>query len=424
SRRHSGYGRRRTTTTPTTTNAIAPSPTIASQYPSVVGEFCNAGRFDGNAVVESASSTYFQFSNRLSASAWIYPTAYPSSDLYSILSNDVNYEFHLNPSGRLFWWWQASDLTSAATIPLNTWTHIAITLDSTAANRRQRIYINGVQDTNTNNWTGTLATNTCPFYIGGDIGTNSGCALISARNFRGLIDEAKIYDYELTAAEVQADMNLGRLCGVSNFDHIQIEHDGTASTCAPETVTVKACMNASCTSLYPGTVTVRLSPTGWTPSDILTINGGVATATLSNTAISEPSLTLGTTSVSPSAASATRCFNGETETCTLSVASTDCSFDAAEVNANPQSHIFTKLAGTSFNLDVLAVGTPATSVDTTKNTTVSVDLVDTSSVACSASSTALNTAQSVTLVSGRRTVTMSCASAAPSAQVRIRIGAS
>jgi uncharacterized repeat protein (TIGR01451 family) len=418
-------GHRRTTATPTTTNTIAPNPTIAAQHASVVGGFCNAGHFDGNAVVESASSTYFQFTNRLSASAWIYPTAYPTggSDLYSILSNDVNYEFHLDPGGHLYWWWQASNMTSAATIPLNTWTHIAITLDSTAANHRQRIYINGVQDANTNNWTGTLANNTCPFYIGGDIGTGTGCALLPARNFHGNIDEAKIYDYELTAAEVQADMNLGRLCGASSFDHIQIEHDGTASTCAPKTVTVKACMNASCSSLYPGTVTVHLSPTGWTPSDILTINGGVATATLSNAAISAPSLTLGTTSVSPNPANTTRCFNGATETCTLSVGSTACSFDVAEVGANPQTHLYTKLAGIAFNVDVLAVGSPSTSVDITKNSTVSVDLVDTSSTACSATSTALNTAQPVTLVAGRRTISMSCATVAPSVQVRIRIGA-
>ncbi|MDO8988724.1 MAG: LamG-like jellyroll fold domain-containing protein [Sideroxyarcus sp.] len=417
-------GRRRTTTTPTTTNTVAPSPTIASEHPSVVGGFCNAGSFDGRAVVESASSPYFQFTNRLSASAWIYPTAYPTggSDLYSILSNDVNYEFHLNQQGRLYWWWNSSTLTSAAIIPTNQWTHIAITFDSTPGNRRQRIYINGVEDVNTNNWTGTLATNACPFYIGGDIATGSGCGLLPARNFHGMIDEAKIYDYELTAAEVQADMNLGRLCGASTFDHIQIEHDGTASTCAPKTVTVKACMNASCSSLYPGTVTVHLSPNGWTPSDILTINGGVATATLNNSAISAPTLTLGTTSVSPNPAGATRCFNGATETCTLSVGATDCSFDAVEVGANPQTHLYTKLAGTAFNLDVVAVGTPATTVDTTKNTTVSVDLVDTSSAACSSTSTALNTAQSVTLAAGRRTVSMTCAAVAPSAQVRIRIG--
>ena len=64
-------------------------------------------------------------------------------------------------------------------------------------------------------------------------------------------------------------------------------------------------MNASCSSLYPGTVTVHLSPTGWIPGDILTINGGVATATLNNSSISAPSVTLGTTSVTPTPANVT-----------------------------------------------------------------------------------------------------------------------
>ncbi len=427
-------GQRLTTTVPTTTNTIAPNPTIASQHASVQGGFCNAGRFDGNAVVQSASSTYFQFTNQLSASAWIYPTAYPAgaSDLYSILSNDTNYEFHLDPGGHLYWWWQAANLTSASVIPLNAWTHVAITFDSTAANRRQRIYINGVLDANTNNWSGTLAKNACPFYIGGDISTSSPqtnpptCNLLPVRNFHGNIDEAKIYDYELTSAEVQADMNLGRLCGASSFDHIQIEHDGTASTCYPKTVTVKACMNASCSSLYPGTVTVHLSPTGWTPSDIVTINGGVATATLSNSVLTGgTNVTLGTTSVSPTPANTTTCFNGATASCTLVVppsAATSCGFDAAEVGANPQSHLYTKLVGTAFNVDVLAVGSPPTTVDTTKNSTVSVDLVDTSGAACTGSSTALNTAQAVNLVAGRRTVSMSSATACPNARVRIRVG--
>ena len=126
------HGRRRTTSTPTNTNAVTPVPTIQSQYSSVVGGFCNAGRFDGTAVVESADSPLFDYTTMLSASAWIYPTAYPTSDLYSILSNDVNYEFHLNPSGKLFWWWNAATLTSAASIPLNQWTHIAITFSSAA----------------------------------------------------------------------------------------------------------------------------------------------------------------------------------------------------------------------------------------------------------------------------------------------------
>lgn len=424
-------GHRRTVTAPTTTNtfapgpAPAPAPTIASLYPAVKNGFCNAGKFDGNAVVESASSTFFQFTNTLSASAWIYPTAYPAAGgLYSILSNDTNYEFHLNSTGHLNWWWGggARELTSAAIIPLNQWTHIAITMNSSlGATSRQRIYINGVADAATNNWSGTLTSNACPFYIGGDISTNSGCALMPARNFRGMIDEAKIYDYELTAAEVQADMTLGRMCTSSGtFDHIRIEHDGSASTCAPKTVTLKACMDAACTSLYTGAITLTLSPPGWTPTDTVTFSGGVTTATLSQASIAAPSITLNATGISPAPAGITRCFNGATETCTLSVANTSCGYDAAEVGANPQSHIYTKLAGVPFNVDILAVGVPATTVDTTNTRTVSVDLVDTSAAPCDGTSPALNAAQNVKLVSGRKTATMTCATPASSVQVRIR----
>lgn len=415
-------GRRRQTAT-TTTNAVAPNPTIASQYPSVSGGFCNAGRFDGNALVESASSTYFQFSRVMSASAWIYPTAYPTSDLYSILSNDVNYEFHLDTNGRLFWWWDYSTLTSATRIPLNQWTHVAITLDSTAANRRQRIYINGVQDANTNNWSGTLRTNNCPFYVGGDIGTNSGCALISARNFRGMIDEASIYDYEMTAAEVQAAMRLGRQCS-GTFHHIEIVHDGSASVCTSKTVTLKACLDAACTVLYPGAVSVQLSPTGWTPGDTINFSGGVATATLANSAISAPSITIGTVSVTPAPSGTTTCYDGNTQNCTLAVVSSSCLADAVEVGANPYTNLYTKLAATAFDIDVLAISAGA--VNTLYTGTMNADLVD-ADTGCTAGSTALNTAQAVTFVAanrGRKTVSMTSPVAHRKAQVRLRIGSS
>lgn len=378
-------GHRRTTATPTTTNAVSPSPTIAAQYSSVVGDFCNAGNFDGNAVVESASSPYFQFQQTLSASAWIYPTELPSgNNIYSILSNDTNYEFHLDSSGHLYWWWYYSTLTSSKSIPLNHWTHIAITFDSSLGSKsRQIIYINGVPDTNTNNWSGTLNPNACPFYIGGDIATSNppgkSCDLIQQRNFHGKIDEAKIYDYELSAAEVNADMTLGRLCNGA-FDHIEIDHDGSASFCTQKTVTLKACLDVNCTALYTDQVTVKLSPSGWLPGDTVTFDGGVTTATLNNTSISPPSLTLGAVSMSPTANNKTRCFNGATETCTLSVpsaANTTCLFDAVEPGAQPHTHLYTKLAGKDFNVDLLALNKGNTSlVDTGYTGTVSYDLVD------------------------------------------------
>lgn len=415
------HGRRVATTTPTTTNTIAPNPTIASQYASVVGGFCNAARFDGRGVVEVPNNALFNYTTKLSASAWIYPTAYPS-EYSSILSNDQNYEFHLSPSGNLYWWWGGPSLTSAGIIPLNQWTHIAITFDSTAAVRRQRIYINGVLDANTNNWQGTLTTNPCNFYIGGDVTTGS-CALIPARNFRGSIDEVKLYTYELGSAEVQADMTLGRNCS-GTYDHIQIEHDGSGSICTPKAVTVKACLNASCSTLYPGNVTVSLSPTGWVGGDTVTLANGIGTRSLSRGTAG--AVNLGTTSTAPIATNPTRCFNGGTETCTVNFASASCLFDAVEPAAAPKSRLFTKMAGANFNVDLLAL-TGSASVNTAYTGPVTYDLVDSSSVTCPATGSGLNTATSVTFASGdsgRKQVVFNYTQAAANVRVRMKSGAS
>jgi MSHA biogenesis protein MshQ len=127
--------------------------------------------------------------------------------------------------------------------------------------------------------------------------------------------------------------------------------------------------------------------------------------------------------VSPTPANITRCFNGATETCTLNVATTACTFDAVEVGANPQTHLYTKLAGTAFNVDVLALSTPTT-INSNYVGAVTVDLVDTSTVACP-NGAALNTPQTFSFVAadhGRKTLAMTCANAAPNTQVRIKVG--
>jgi uncharacterized repeat protein (TIGR01451 family) len=416
------HGRRLTSSSPTTTNVIDPLPTIDSQHPSVVGNFCNSGFFDGRAIVEVADSPLFDYTTQLSASAWIYPTAYPPSELYSILSNDVNYEFHINSAGRLYWWWNASTLTSNASIPLNQWTHIAITFDSSAGVRRQRIYINGVQDSATNNWQGTLAANNCNFYIGGDVATGAACSILPARNFRGRIDEVKLYGFELNAAEVVADMTLGRSCS-GTFDHVRIEHDGNGSICTPEKVTLKACFNADCTVLYPGAVTVNLSPSGWVGGNTFTFSGGIASRQLG---VGTPgNVTLGTPSVVPAPAGTTRCFNGISETCTLNFAAASCNFDAVETGAAPQTPIFTKLANTPFALDVLAL-LDATTLNTGYDGTVAVDLVDSSAATCP-TGPGLTAAQNISFVAadlGRRNVAFAPNFAAPNVRVRATLGAS
>lgn len=99
------HGFRRIITAPTAVNLIAPNPTIHGQNAAVTGQFCNAAQFDGRAVLEVPADAQFDYTNEFSASAWIFATAAPGGGgLYSVLSNDQNYEFHLDSNRRLFWW--------------------------------------------------------------------------------------------------------------------------------------------------------------------------------------------------------------------------------------------------------------------------------------------------------------------------------
>jgi len=410
------HGRRMATTASTGTNVVTPDPTIESQFASVDGSFCNAGSFDGGGVVMVPGDSRFDYSTKLSATAWIYPTARPSSDLYSILSNDKNYEFHINPSGKLYWWWNSSNLTSASTIPLNKWTHVAITFDSVSG--RQYIYINGVRDGNTGSWKGTLQPNGCNFYIGGDVSTSAGCPFMPARNFRGKIDEVKLYNYELSQAEVQADMTLGRSCSGA-FDHLRVIHDGTASICNPESVEVLACLDVDCTKLYPGTVTARLTPGG----SAFTFSGGATSTQISSATAGN--VAIGYNSINPMPSNGLRCFNGATENCIMNFASASCGFDAVEKGALPKTPIYTKLANTAFKLDVLALSESGT-VNTAYTGTVAVDLVDTSGSSCPTGA-GLNTAQNLVFAAadkGRKEIELTYAAAAKNVRVRVKVGSS
>ena len=307
------HGFRRAIVAGTSTNFVVPNPTIHGQHAAVSGQFCNASQFDGGAVLEVPANPLFDYTTEFSASAWIFPTATPS-DLASVLSNDQNYEFHLNSARRLFWWWGGGDreLTSNTRIALNQWTHVAITFRSVAGSARQRIYINGVLDSATNDWEGTLAPNGCNFYIGGDVNTG-GCDLIPGRAFRGSIDEVKLYNYELTATEVNNDRTIGRNCATA-VTRYRIEHDGDAHSCAAESITIRACANADCSSLSnAGAAGVVVAGGNSVPFSIPVGQSSTSVSLLVPTTTGGPNpeaVRLGLGSVTPVPALITSCRNG------------------------------------------------------------------------------------------------------------------
>jgi hypothetical protein len=232
----------------------------SSNIAKTVGEnsTCKYAIMDGESYGQVDDSGHLN-SEELAVSAWVYPTSYPndandtngSGTLMAISSKDENYEFHINANGRLYWWWQnenstSRSLTSTNTVPLNAWSHVAISYQA----GEQKMYINGVLE-NSSSWNEIPKQSTCDYYVGADVGTpNAGetCEVIPARTFIGELDEVRIYGRYLSESEIEADMNLLRACGlVSEVDHYRITHPQNNLSCAATSVTVEACNDESCT---------------------------------------------------------------------------------------------------------------------------------------------------------------------------------
>ncbi|MCG2584554.1 DUF6701 domain-containing protein [Massilia sp. TS11] len=206
------------------------------------------------------------------------------------------------------------------------------------------------------------------------------------------------------------------------LNHVRILNDGSGLTCQPKTITLKACADAACSTLYLGSTTVNLSTTGGTwSSNPVTFSGGQGTVTLTNT--SATSVTIGGTVTSPVITpSAAICYNGATAgACTINFSSNACSFDVVETGKGPGTPIYTKVAGKSFTLDVL--GLNAGVLNTGSTASVQVQLVNgTASGTCGTTAiTPLSGA--INLASGRRTFTFTVYDAYQDVRAKVVSGA-
>jgi MSHA biogenesis protein MshQ len=187
-------------------------PDTSNAIPAIAGDpgTCNYGVFDQiDDLASVADDNLLDIENSLTVTTWIYTFSHPGADLKTILSKDTNYEFHLNTSGQIFWWWGggARSLTSTTVIPLNEWHHIAIVYDGDGAGSGVgTIYIDGVAEATTaQDNVGTLFTNANPLEIAAD-------QAFAGRNFDGWIDEVRIYESVLSAAQVGVVMNETQPC--------------------------------------------------------------------------------------------------------------------------------------------------------------------------------------------------------------------
>jgi hypothetical protein len=176
--------------------------TISGATRSAAGRFGGALSFDGvNDLVTVADANSLDLTNGMTLEAWVRPTVItgwrtvllkerPGGLAYALYSNaDSN-----RPSVHSFIGSTEFDTRGTAQVAANTWTHIAAVYDGL----NLRLYINGVQ-VGTRALTGSMAVSTGALRIGGN--------QIWPEWFSGLIDEVRVYNRGLSAAEVTADMN-------------------------------------------------------------------------------------------------------------------------------------------------------------------------------------------------------------------------
>jgi hypothetical protein len=162
--------------------------------------------------------------------------------------------------------------TGANDLPLNAWAHLATTYDGTS----QRLYVNGALANDAVPLSGTLLAGTLPLFIGG--GT-----IYDLRQFRGKIDEVRIYNRALSQTEILNDMvgaATPTLTSVSPTTGVQ----GTA---VPVTLTgtnfvAGATVGVSNPGITVGSVTV-VSATQITATFTIAANAAVGTANVTVT---------------------------------------------------------------------------------------------------------------------------------------------
>lgn len=247
--------------------------------PAVTGDpgTCAYGNFRGTndghlRINDPGTNSILDLPTRFSVAVWINARRWANSGLMTIVSKDENFEFHLNNNGQVNWWWGGGnqELTTSAAVPTNVWRHVAITFES----GRQVIYINGVAAA-THNSTQAITVNNDPVFIGTDLDFDT-------RNFDGLIDEVKIYNSALSAAQVSAVMAQTHPCPAGPLiNRFVIDAGGaTASTCAPRAVTITAvdALNNTLTG-YTGTISISTSTGHGTWSQTGTASDALGTFT-------------------------------------------------------------------------------------------------------------------------------------------------
>lgn len=157
--------------------------------------------------------------------------------------------------------------TGANNIPANVWTHVAVSWDfnGAAGSNQDKLQITlngGTATAATFTSSGTVSTATDYIHLGDNpLGVAETNGTLNSAN--GAIDEINVYNYVLTSAQLTSLMAVSRSCATYTLDHLEIQYSGSNGlTCAPSTITIRACQDASCTTPYTSGISGTLTAGG------------------------------------------------------------------------------------------------------------------------------------------------------------------
>ncbi|HYH01113.1 MAG TPA: LamG-like jellyroll fold domain-containing protein [Terriglobales bacterium] len=175
--------------------------TISGAIWNTSGRYGAALSFNGSTSrVNVPDSSSLDLTSGMTLEAWVRPSSVSSwrTVLLKEQSGGLVYGLYANsnsnrPSVHIYTS-NEDDIRGNTRLGLNTWTHLAATYDGTVL----RLFVNGTQ-VSSRTFGGSILTSAGALGIGG----NS----VWGEYFSGLIDEVRIYNRALTAAEIQTDMN-------------------------------------------------------------------------------------------------------------------------------------------------------------------------------------------------------------------------
>ena len=155
--------------------------------------------FDGDAYVEVPNSNSLNLLDELTIEAWVKPTNWGGAGYGRIVDKGNAYVLHISQNGKpnsfslTLHGIVATATADSNSVILNEWNHLASVWDGSDI----RFYSRGIL-VGTTPASGTIPTTSNPFLIGKSEAYK--------RQFNGLIDEVRIYNYAKTQSQIQEDM--------------------------------------------------------------------------------------------------------------------------------------------------------------------------------------------------------------------------